>query len=179
MGQYTLQAHDQLMLAKKISATTIWCATGNHTPLLVSDSSGVMLPVLEFAKHTTVFGSYQLKRNVVLQWQPAPAPGTPLPAPAQPGAATIQHVPAPAPKKLKAAKPSGYTELAPFVAKQLLELAQSKHEMCPITAEEYIAGETAAMPCGHLFMRMAIEETFKKEPNKCPACRQLGSPSYC
>jgi hypothetical protein len=66
----------------------------------------------------------------------------------------------------------------PYVARQLLELAQLKHEMCPITAEEYITGETGVMPCGHLFMRMAIEETFKKEPNKCPACRQAGVPQF-
>jgi hypothetical protein len=66
----------------------------------------------------------------------------------------------------------------PFVARQLLELAQLKHEICPITAEEYITGQTAVMPCGHLFMRMAIEETFKKEANKCPACRQPGFPQF-
>jgi hypothetical protein len=27
-------------------------------------------------------------------------------------------------------------------------------------------------------MDMAIEETFKKEPNKCPACRQSGRPTF-
>ena len=74
------------------------------------------------------------------------------------------------------APPKG--DLCLFVAKQLLELAQLKKEMCPITAEEYITGQTAVMPCGHLFMQMAIEETFKKEPNKCPACRQLGRPTF-
>jgi hypothetical protein len=50
--------------------------------------------------------------------------------------------------------------------------------MCPITAEEYSTGNTAAMPCGHLFMQIAIEESFKKEPGKCPACRQSGRPTY-
>jgi hypothetical protein len=65
------------------------------------------------------------------------------------------------------------------VAKQLLELAQIRKEMCPITAEEYIAGQTAVMPCGHLFMLMAIEESFKKEAGICPACRARGKPTYC
>ena len=61
---------------------------------------------------------------------------------------------------------------------ELLELAQLKKEMCPITAEEYYKGETAVMPCGHLFMQIAIEESFKKEPGKCPSCRQSGRPTY-
>lgn len=97
-----------------------------------------------------------------------------------PSGNVIQHVaPSPAPKKPKVSKVTGVGTLNLFVAKQLLEFAQIKHEMCPITAEEFITGETAVMPCGHLFMRMAIEETFKKEPGKCPACRQLGDPTYC
>jgi hypothetical protein len=44
--------------------------------------------------------------------------------------------------------------------------------------EDFSQGNTAAMPCGHLFMQMAIEESFKKEVNKCPWCRQLGRPTY-
>jgi hypothetical protein len=68
--------------------------------------------------------------------------------------------------------------LHPFVAKQLLELAILKHETCPIVAEEFSANNTAVMPCGHLFARMAIEETFKKESAKCPACRQIGLPTF-
>jgi hypothetical protein len=50
--------------------------------------------------------------------------------------------------------------------------------MCPIVAEEFSAGNCAAMPCGHLFAKMAIEESFKKEPSRCPACRQTGSPTF-
>jgi hypothetical protein len=69
-------------------------------------------------------------------------------------------------------------ELSLFVAKQLLAFAQSKKELCPIVAEEFSAGHTAAMPCGHLFAQIAIEESFKKEPRKCPSCRQLGTPTY-
>lgn len=95
---------------------------------------------------------------------------------------TLAKIPTPKLKAKKvlppvpAAPPHG--DLRPFVAKQLLELAQLKKEMCPITAEEYYSGETAVMPCGHLFMRIAIEESFKKEPGKCPACRQPGRPTY-
>jgi len=74
------------------------------------------------------------------------------------------------------AKPKG--DLSPFVAKQLMELAKSKSEFCPIVAEEFSTGNTAVMPCGHLFAQVAIEESFKKELYKCPACRQPGRPTY-
>ena len=69
-------------------------------------------------------------------------------------------------------------EISAYVAKQLYDLAVMRKEMCPITAEEFSAGNTAVMPCGHLFMQMAIEESFKKEPQKCPWCRQHGVPTY-
>jgi hypothetical protein len=69
-------------------------------------------------------------------------------------------------------------DLSVHVARKLMELAILKKEMCPITVEEFSAGNTAVMPCGHLFMQMAIEESFKKEHRKCPECRQIGSPTY-
>ena len=72
----------------------------------------------------------------------------------------------------------GVGDLSQHVAKQLFELAVMKKEQCPITVEEFSSGNTAVMPCGHLFMQMAIEESFKKEANKCPWCRQLGRPTY-
>ena len=150
-------------------------------PLLTVTSPEGPIPVMEMGKHTTVFGKLRLTRNVPLQWISAPSPGTPLPANAFSAAdATIQHITEIKKKKAAAAATALPTvgNLHPFVAKQLLEFAQSKHEMCPITAEEYITGHTAVMPCGHLFMQMAIEETFKKEPNKCPACRQAGRPTF-
>ena len=147
--------------------------------LTVTSPAG-SIPVIEMPKHTAVFGTQRLTRNVPLQWLQLQAPGTPLPIPA--ADATIQHVTEPKKKKkttfIAAATMQPKADLHLFVAKQLLEFAQSKHEMCPITAEEYITGQTAVMPCGHLFMRMAIEETFKKEPNKCPACRQTGRPTF-
>ena len=68
--------------------------------------------------------------------------------------------------------------LSPFVAKQLLELARSKGEFCPIVAEEFSTGNTAAMPCGHLFASAGLTESFKKQPNTCPTCRHSGHPTY-
>jgi hypothetical protein len=63
------------------------------------------------------------------------------------------------------------------VAAQLLSFARSKHETCPITSEEFAEGSTAVMPCGHLFAKDALTETFKSETNKCPECRQYGMPT--
>jgi hypothetical protein len=120
---------------------------------------GSPVPVYEITKHTDVLQSH-LKRNITIQGAQTPA------APAPPPAATTQS---------KRVVPA----LSPHVAALLLELARSKREMCPIIMEEFMVGHTAALPCGHLFSRLAIEESFKKEINKCPACRQLGMPSYC
>ncbi len=96
----------------------------------------------------------------------------------------INHVSPPLPLTIKkpkktfavAAAPKG--DLAPFVAKQLLALAKLRHEECPIVAEEFSEGNVAVMPCGHLFAQIAIEESFKKTPNACPACRATGRPTY-
>jgi hypothetical protein len=68
--------------------------------------------------------------------------------------------------------------LSPFIARQLLELAQLKRESCPITAEEFTTGSTAVLPCGHLFSSFAITESFKKVAGQCPACRAAGTPIY-
>jgi hypothetical protein len=87
-------------------------------------------------------------------------------------------VPPPVKRKKIIAKPILTGDLSVHVARKLMELAILKKEMCPITVEEFSAGNTAVMPCGHLFMQMAIEESFKKECRKCPECRQIGSPTY-
>jgi len=63
-----------------------------------------------------------------------------------------------------------------YVARQLMEFAQMKGEVCPITAGYFEEKDTAVMPCGHLFSKIAIDETFKKEPGKCPTCRTFGAP---
>ncbi len=75
-------------------------------------------------------------------------------------------------------QPPALPTLVPFVARQLLELAQLKRESCPITVEEFVNGNTAVLPCGHLFTRLAIMESFKTAPNRCPACRVAGAPVY-
>lgn len=100
-------------------------------------------------------------------------PTTPTPA-----TKATPTVPPPVKRKKLVApiKPIGDINL--HVARKLMELAILKKEMCPITVEEFSAGNTAVMPCGHLFMQMAIEESFKKEHRKCPECRQIGSPTY-
>jgi hypothetical protein len=65
-----------------------------------------------------------------------------------------------------------------FVAHQLLELAQLKRESCPITIEEFTTGHTGVMPCGHLFTRLAITESFKTAASRCPTCRIAGTPIF-
>jgi hypothetical protein len=112
--------------------------------------------------------------NQISQILSAPIPPIPLP----PSAAAA--MPAPVPKKKKVTHPSipAVGELNPHVAKQLLALARLRKEECPIIAEEYTEGNTAVMPCGHLFSRLGIEESFKKEPRKCPACRSSGNPTF-
>ena len=172
-------------------------------PIVAKGPTGAVIPIYEIGRHTEIFGHGILHRNVTIippltgtmmdisgnyvplqpQQQPQPTlTGTPMPD------AVITHVPSPAaPKKAKKAeketpKPTLKIkqpgDLSTHVARQLLELAQLKKEQCPITVEDYITGETAVMPCGHLFMQIAIEESFKKEPNKCPACRQYGYPTF-
>ena len=81
--------------------------------------------------------------------------------------------------KPKVAKPDGFaSRLNPYVARQLLEFAQMKGEVCPITAGSFEDNDSAIMPCGHVFSRLAITESFKTQINKCPACRVIGSPTY-
>jgi hypothetical protein len=171
-------------------------------------SDGTLLKVFTMAAHQTILGTHVKRNfNLIVEEAAAPAtatPATPTPAPApvvptqNQAPATISHVEDNsvlslkkklhnAQKALKAltGSPSYHSSsssskrgLAPFVAKQLLQLAIIRHEMCPIVAEEFSDGNCAAMPCGHLFAKMAIEESFKKEPSKCPACRQTGVPTF-
>jgi len=143
------------------------------------ESANTPIPVCTIAVAPTYILPPRQKRNVRIK----PLPGTPIgpqsdwidTSTGPHAAGYIQHM---THTPALTHTPVPPTTLHPYVARQLLELAQLKHEMCPITAEEYITGETGVMPCGHLFMRMAIEETFKKEPNKCPACRQTGMPQF-
>jgi hypothetical protein len=104
--------------------------------------------VLSVAKHTDLIG--RAKRNITVIKAPLVRPSTQQPLP----------------------------RLSPYVAKQLLELAQLKRDLCPITVEEFAANNTAVMPCGHLFTKLAIEESFKTAEGRCPACRVAGAPTY-
>lgn len=82
------------------------------------------------------------------------------------------------PLKPKQPLPPPEGDLSFHVARQLLELARIRKTECPIIAEELSEGNTAAMPCGHLFSRLAIEESFKTERYRCPACRLSGMPTF-
>jgi hypothetical protein len=155
-------------------------------------SAGYNVRVFSFSNPSDVFGKYVLQCKKVVSVGPIPV--DPIIQHIEPPPANLKKVfkkisvpsipaspPAPlppTPKPVASVKNKGAGDLGLFVAKQLLEFAQSKYEMCPITAEEFITGNTAVMPCGHLFMQFAIEETFKKEPNRCPSCRQSGRPTY-
>jgi hypothetical protein len=171
---------DGILLNKRIK---------RHNDIVIAhtvDNVGYIEPVFSVAQHTTVFGSHVLKANAHLVFQNTPAapvttvapPITTLAPP--PPAAVVPHTTPPVKKKRYApgTTVSPYPSVSAFVAKQLFDLAVMRKEICPITVEEFSVGNTAVMPCGHLFMQMAIEESFKKEPHKCPWCRQHGSPAY-
>ena len=176
---------------------TIVVATFYRNPLLVHihGAAPKAIPILYTSKYRELLGK-NLRANFTTV-APLPSPmaiATPLVIPSPvalhspmpPILDTIAHVTPPSPqlakkvvKKVpKPAAPVGRGDLAPFVAKQLLALAKLRNEQCPIIAEEYSDGNTAVMPCGHLFAQIAIEESFKKTPNTCPACRTVGRPTY-
>ena len=167
-GMLVVRNHDGIPLNKHIKT---------HPGMVITKTNNEVIPVISTSLHTTVFGPHALKSNVVL---------------AEPNIAdnAINHVgdnntnmittDVSGNIVIKAKKrpvPAG-KGLEKFVAKQLLDLAILRKEMCPITAEEFSEGNTAVMPCGHLFMQFAIEESFKKEKDKCPWCRQMGAPTY-
>jgi len=132
--------------------------------VIMNDANLLPIPVISISAHTSIFAWESLIPNIIFSNASTTVPSVP-PVPAAPS------IPKPrAPKT-----PMG---LSPHVAKLLLDLATIKKEQCPITMEEFTAGNTAAMPCGHLFVKMALEETFKKEPNKCPWCRQKGDATF-
>jgi len=181
MATLVIKNCDGILLNKRVK---------KHTDIVITntiENVGYIEPVFSMAQHTTVFGSHVLKANAHLVFlNTPPAPMTTL-APPPPAAVAVAVATAVTPstihiKKKKYHHPgttaSPYPGLTSFVAKQLFDLAVMRKEMCPITVEEFSVGNTAVMPCGHLFMQMAIEESFKKEPHKCPWCRQYGNPSY-
>ena len=177
MGTYVLRNCDGILLNKRINL---------HPGISITNAADEAIKVISIAMHTTVFGAHKLKSNVVFEPMGSLVPITPAPAPDPALAAgQVVHVTdisgnaAIYIKKKKPAAPAqGQGGLEKFVAKQLLDLAILRKEMCPITAEEFSVGNTAAMPCGHLFMQFAIEESFKTKRDECPWCRQAGRPTY-
>ena len=151
LGMYTVHTSTGVLLRKAIR---------KHLDIRIASASGLEALVVSLSAHTTVFGSHTLKTNVCLTHTYL----TPAPA----------SVPASVPMVVK--KKSD--QLCAFVAKKLMRLAILDKEQCPITVEDFSEGNTAVMPCGHLFMQSAIEESFKTEPTKCPWCRQPGRPQY-
>ncbi len=171
---------------KKAGGDTVAKRIYKHPIPAKNVTTGEEVPILTFASPSHVFGAYALKLTITLLPSPTPtsvAPTLSVTSPAIAVTALAASLPvvapatSPTPKPVKK-KTTAVGDLNPFVAKQLLELAQTKHEMCPIVAEEFATGHTAVMPCGHLFADFAIKETFKKEPNKCPVCRVYGAPTY-
>ena len=171
-GMVVMRSTEGLLLKKHIRSHPNVKVTGPHP-----DTSPFL--VYSIAAQHTVFGSTKLKHNVLFsiiehppsliipplpQISPSPSPSSPpFPSPSPP----------PQPKKN-----ISVANLTPFVAKQLFDLAIMRKEQCPVTMEDFSQGNTAIMPCGHLFMVFALEESFKAEPNKCPWCRQKGSPTF-
>ena len=157
-----------------------------HKNIVARSPTNETITVVSISSPYAVFG-WSLKPNpvAITTLAPPPVPPTlppftanPVPSPAT--AANIHTAAAAtaAVAKTKSLKSYTYNNLCPFVAKQLFDLAVLRKEQCPVTMEDFSAGNTAVMPCGHLFMQFAIEESFKKEPGKCPWCRQAGKPTY-
>ena len=159
-----------------------------HKDIVARSPTNETITVVSIAQPYAVFG-WSLKENpVTINILPAAPAGAaspppslpPFPVPSPATAANIHTAAAAtaAVAKQKVHKTSLYNQLAPFVAKQMFDLAVLRKEQCPVPMEDFSAGNTAVMPCGHLFMQFAIEESFKKEPHKCPWCRQAGKPTY-
>jgi len=182
IGRFVMRTTDGILLNKNVRS---------HPGIVITNAANEVIPVISISMHTHLFGAHKLKTNVVLTLSSPPVTIAPPPALA-PLALALALAPSTPPtvaapamnpvivkkKKHMSLPVQGHGVLEKFVAKQLLDLAILRKETCPITAEEFSEGHTAAMPCGHLFMQFAIEESFKKENNKCPWCRQLGSPTY-
>jgi hypothetical protein len=145
------------------------------------------MPVLEVRVNPNTLFTTKLQRNIHLTKIDVIGPDSNV-IPPYAGNQTIVNTNIPPPlnqtvavvpvQNVKKIRPPGLPTLNLFVAKQLLDLAKSRKDQCPVTAEDLIDGHCAAMPCGHLFMQDAIEESFKLKKNECPLCRLAGQPTY-
>ena len=185
-GQHAVRNKNNIVVGKRFNI---------HKDIVARSPTNETITVVSISSPYVVFG-WSLKPNPVaittLAPTSAPVPPLPTPVPSTLPPFTANPVPSPATAanihtaaaataavaKTKSLKSYTYNTLCPFVAKQLFDLAVIRKEQCPVTMEDFSAGNTAVMPCGHLFMQFAIEESFKKEPQKCPWCRQAGKPTY-
>lgn len=176
LGTFPIKTYDGQVVRKQIRKF--------DTCLILNKITGERVDVIRISDPYKTLGAGFIANPCV---EPSSSPSPPLNPLTDLSGNLVQHVPAPPVPKKPTVKPASLLPpiihkkpdtLSPFVAKQLLELAQLKHEMCPIIAEEFSAGHTAIMPCGHMFSQIAIKESFKKELGKCPACRQTGNPTY-
>jgi hypothetical protein len=126
-----------------------------------------VIPVLEIVSKPSEHFPKMVKRNLTFQLSAQVVAVSPVVAEAV--------TPTQQQKKLIKIKQN---VMSLYVARQLFELARLKKDLCPITAEEFIVGETGVMPCGHLFMKIGIEESFKTRSGQCPLCREAGFPTY-
>jgi len=164
------------------NGTTVGKRFNIHKDIVARSPTNETITVVSISQPYAVFGWSLAPNPVTINTLPAPAPAPAptsyiSPAPATPVAAAHAAVAAEVKATMKASK-IHYSSVSPFVAKQLFDLAVLRKEQCPVTMEDFSVGNAAVMPCGHLFMQFAIEESFKKEPHKCPWCRQVGKPTY-
>jgi hypothetical protein len=182
-GQHAVRDKNGVVVGKRFNI---------HKDIIARSPTNETITVVSISRPYAVFG-WSLKANPVAITTLAPVVPPAIPASLLPAftsaasampvvplidAAAVALADYKAKKKLHKSPPPMYNTLGPFVAKQLFDLAVIRKEQCPVTMEDFSVGNTAVMPCGHLFMQFAIEESFKKEPHKCPWCRQVGTPTY-
>lgn len=185
-GQHAVRDKNGVVVGKRFNI---------HKDIVARSPTNETITVVSISQPYAVFG-WSLKPNPVAITTLPPVPVPPVPTTNYISPASAFPVPSPATAanihtaaasaaavaqiqtKTKAHRPPLYNTLCPFVAKQLFDLAVLRKEQCPVTMEDFSVGNAAVMPCGHLFMQFAIEESFKKEPHKCPWCRQVGKPTY-
>ena len=71
--------------------------------------------------------------------------------------------------------------IKPFIMQEMLQSATVLHKsegMCPIMQSEFVEGDVVLeLPCGHAFLKDAIQTWLENERAECPVCRHA-LPSY-